>query len=112
MVVALYVHRGEGERPPFKSPQTPLHLIFLAIGQHRLRQGQRLYRLIRPIDAPPQPAYRCRQRGFVHTDLDSGMTLVVAPRWLPPVGPHWTRRGMLGQAKPYKVLHLMVLPNR
>ena len=38
MVVALHIHRGEGERPPFASPQTPLHLLFIAIGQHRLLQ--------------------------------------------------------------------------
>jgi len=88
MVIARHGHRGEGERPPLKAPHTPLPLIGSTIGQYRLRQGQRRYRLMRRLDAPPPPAYRCRQRSVVPPDLDSGMTSVVDPRWLPPVGPH------------------------
>src|SRR5713101_6778712 len=111
MVVALHIHRRKGEWPPFEPPQAPLYQIFTTIGQYRLLQGQRLNRLIGPIHAPPQPAYRRLQRGFVHTYLDGGMMIVVDSSWLPTVGPHWTRCGVWGQAKTSEVFHAIALHN-
>src|SRR5262249_17952573 len=38
MVIALHRHRRERQRASFEPPHTPLHQIFTAIGQHRLRK--------------------------------------------------------------------------
>src|SRR6266702_4741573 len=111
MVIALYIHGRERQRASFEPPEAALHLIFTAIGQHRLRKSQRRHRLVRAVDAPPQPANRRLQSGFVHTNLDSGMTIVVEASWLPPVGTHRTRRDVRGQAKPYEMFYAVALHN-
>src|SRR5712691_7955728 len=111
MVVALPRHRRKGEWPPCEPPQAPLSQVCTAIGQYRLLQGHRLHRLIGPIHAPPQPAYRRLQRGFVHPDLDGGMMIMENKSWRPTGGPHWTRCGVWGQAKPDEVFPAIALHN-
>ena len=77
MFISLHVHGAQRQRAPFEPPETPLHQILMAIGQHRLLKRQLLLRLIGAIHPPPQPPYRRLKRLLVYTHLHGGMAIVL-----------------------------------
>src|SRR5437870_234117 len=111
MVTSLHIHRRERPRAPFAPSYTPLHQLRTARGQHRVRQGQRRPWLLGAIDAPSQPPHRRLHSDLIHTDLDGGVTLCLAPRWPTLVRAHGTRCRMVGHATLDEGLYAVTLHN-
>jgi hypothetical protein len=95
MVIALHIHGRQRQRTPFQPPQTPLHEICTAIGQHRLRKRQLLSRLIGTLYPPSQAAHRRLQSDLVHTDLHGCLAVFLEPSGPTSVRSHDAWRGVL-----------------